>query len=487
MAGFNLSLASFDSGYYVIDDTVDNLDGTFAVTLDVPLTADFARYYAGQAISVIGTTGDGTVELEAGEYTGITIRHQDGTTFPSAQIRARFGDLYGMYGAGSNHYFGIGIGDPTGATNFLSYNADGAGTFLLQAGDGDVTIDDGGISLAGGQGATNSLEWIASDTEKIAGLYAWKSGTQAQTNMGSHSDDGVAIASLSAQGYSPTTFVEVLAIDSNVNNFQNIMRIESDGDSRFYRSDGGDVDWKLDGFLQVGDTTVPVTLGTGDAWFKGGVNIGGVSSAAADGDLNAANDVIAARHVDGAQGVRATGVTTAGWTGDGIEMYLSGEVGRVIGYDRTGTHYLRTELRGDPTVLYEGATAILWVDAGDAYTYAFADYSSSASVTGWSSFTIKEVYYKVVGKTVFVWFYLNGTSNSTSASFRVPYATKDSANNVAQNLCRIRNNSGTPTVGFVNIPQNSNLCTIYRSPDASLAWTASGNKYAIGQFNYQRA
>ena len=57
----------------------------------------------------------------------------------------------------------------------------------------------------------------------------------------------------------------------------------------------------------------------------------------------------------------------------------------------------------------------------DIYTVQLTDFSSASSPTGWSSFNNKFVYYKKLGKTVYVWFYIDGTGSGTGASFSLPF------------------------------------------------------------------
>ena len=111
----------------------------------------------------------------------------------------------------------------------------------------------------------------------------------------------------------------------------------------------------------------------------------------------------------------------------------------------------------------------------------WTEYTDS-TVTGWASFTNKEIYYKKIGKLVFVLFRLNGTSDETFANFTLPYAGTIDINGT----CWGQDDGGTraATIFFVDVS----------IPDVDLYWggsatgfTASGTKAANGQFWYEIA
>jgi hypothetical protein len=112
---------------------------------------------------------------------------------------------------------------------------------------------------------------------------------------------------------------------------------------------------------------------------------------------------------------------------------------------------------------------------------AWTDYSSSSTVTGWSSYTTKRIMYKDIGKTRFVTFLLYGTSNSTAASFTIPTASQ--ANGSVNFIIRVIDNGTEAAAGVGNLADSASTVDCYKSTLA--AWTASGSKLAAGQFNYQ--
>lgn len=124
----------------------------------------------------------------------------------------------------------------------------------------------------------------------------------------------------------------------------------------------------------------------------------------------------------------------------------------------------------------------------DVNSVAWTEYSSVSTITGWSSFTQKGIYYKKIGKLVFVYFHLAGVSNSTSVSFTLPYTSYDtslSGGVYGATLIDASDNSAELTVASkVQLPVNSSTATCYTNMGSG-AWTNSGGKTAIGQFWYE--
>jgi hypothetical protein len=121
----------------------------------------------------------------------------------------------------------------------------------------------------------------------------------------------------------------------------------------------------------------------------------------------------------------------------------------------------------------------------DFYTYPWTDYSASSTITGWSSFTNKEIYYKKIGKLVFVAFQLDGTSNSTSAIFSLPYSATSSGPALRFPV-QSQNNGGVFVFGMGLLDPGSNAVDLRKDPDGG-SYTASGTKSVRGQFWYEAA
>jgi hypothetical protein len=92
--------------------------------------------------------------------------------FDEDTLMVRLGNMEGEYGA-DGKYYGVGIGDYAGG-NYLSYNAETVGEFILRAGNGGVLINKEGITIdtgdySGGFSSRESYKFL-NTTE---GEYFW--------------------------------------------------------------------------------------------------------------------------------------------------------------------------------------------------------------------------------------------------------------------------------------------------------------------------
>lgn len=112
----------------------------------------------------------------------------------------------------------------------------------------------------------------------------------------------------------------------------------------------------------------------------------------------------------------------------------------------------------------------------------WVDHSATSTIVGWSSFTTKQIRYKVFYKAILVDFYLNGTSDSTSVTFTLPTAM---ASVEFLSICRTVNN-GTSNVGRFFIASGGSTVTV-NSDVAGTGWTGSGTKAIQAFFIYETA
>jgi len=112
---------------------------------------------------------------------------------------------------------------------------------------------------------------------------------------------------------------------------------------------------------------------------------------------------------------------------------------------------------------------------------AQANYFSSSTIVGWAASPTGSIFYKKIGKTVFVDFYITGTSNNTATSFTVPYQSRATGSD--RTLFRAVNNSGAPVMAYGYIDPSTAL-VVLTSDLAVSAWTASGTKVIIGSIRY---
>lgn len=128
--------------------------------------------------------------------------------------------------------------------------------------------------------------------------------------------------------------------------------------------------------------------------------------------------------------------------------------------------------------------------ASDLFTVNWTDYAGTSTITGWSSFTSgrKLIYYKKIGKIVFISFLLEGTSNSTAVSFTLPYTAADLEGTglleFGSTGTSIQDNGVVLTVA-TRIRLDGATNTVYMYTNMGTAgWTASGTKSVRGSFWY---
>lgn len=113
------------------------------------------------------------------------------------------------------------------------------------------------------------------------------------------------------------------------------------------------------------------------------------------------------------------------------------------------------------------------------------DYSATSTIVGWSSFTSgwKNIKYRIVGKQMFVLFAFDGTSNSTSVSFTLPFNSINMIRIIGGCYCV---NNGVAVGGYYfNIKDTATVQGF--TGLAAGSWTASGTKTFIGQLFYEIA
>ena len=114
----------------------------------------------------------------------------------------------------------------------------------------------------------------------------------------------------------------------------------------------------------------------------------------------------------------------------------------------------------------------------------WADYSATSTIVGWSSYTTKEIYTKKIGKTVFVAFNIQGTSDSTATTFTLPY-TNTAGISVYNTYMGQDTGGGYAPYSLYLAATGSTV--VFNVAGLSATWTASGAKGIVGQFFYEIA
>ncbi|MBF0510836.1 MAG: hypothetical protein HQL13_00740 [Candidatus Omnitrophica bacterium] len=126
---------------------------------------------------------------------------------------------------------------------------------------------------------------------------------------------------------------------------------------------------------------------------------------------------------------------------------------------------------------------------GDIYSPPsgnWSDYSASSTIVGWSSISSSVILTKKIGKIVFVYFNISGTSNTTTVTFTLPYSCNSNSlywpNGILATTVDRSTNLSVPGKCYMGPGSNTVVCV---SSPIGGAWTASGTKIVQGQFWYQ--
>lgn len=130
-----------------------------------------------------------------------------------------------------------------------------------------------------------------------------------------------------------------------------------------------------------------------------------------------------------------------------------------------------------PTRYYVTGTAPTGLSdqAGATWT----DYSATSTTAGWSGTPTKAISYLIVGKIMFVQFSVQGTSNSTTCSFTIPFTSGNITTAVscyAQDVGVAR-----PTGAIAYCNSSSATINFYTDWAFTSGFTATGTKYVQGQ------
>ena len=112
------------------------------------------------------------------------------------------------------------------------------------------------------------------------------------------------------------------------------------------------------------------------------------------------------------------------------------------------------------------------------------DYSSTSTVTGWAGGYTADIRYSVVGKIVYVRFYISGTSDGSLANFTLPFTPANSAYLYAMAYCVDPGGVGT---SWGSLTYNSGISKFVIAVEDG-AWAPAGaGKIAAGQFFFEIA
>jgi hypothetical protein len=116
----------------------------------------------------------------------------------------------------------------------------------------------------------------------------------------------------------------------------------------------------------------------------------------------------------------------------------------------------------------------------------WTDYSATSTITGWSSYTTKSIFYaRDVKKRVYVQFHIRGTSDTQTVQFTLPYSQQSDVS--LHTAIHVRDNDAWQAgMGYALLGAGGSTVTCYLTGvGGASSWTASGNKAVVGQFWYE--
>ena len=122
----------------------------------------------------------------------------------------------------------------------------------------------------------------------------------------------------------------------------------------------------------------------------------------------------------------------------------------------------------------------------DIYTEVWTDYGGTSTIIGWNPVGLTaNIWYKRVGKLVYVSYYITGTSNAIVSSFTLPHLAMNSTNYKAIGSVQYTNGGFASTIpGRSDLVQNTLTVALY-TDWAGAAWANVNQKTVQGQFVYE--
>ena len=468
--GYDDIAGVYCQGFGAVTTVVDQLDGTTRFQVQMGGAGMYLKQLRkGNAVVNIGAVGDGTIELEAGSTTRIKMRELTGQGTGAGDIRAVIGNMNAYYGTGANDRVGFGFGDYSSG-NYLSYNAAVADEFVLRTGDGGLTLDDTGMEIeAAGSDAWSSkvgIRWAdgvgGASPIRLWGYItgadlAWAKLEAVDKGTGGSGGNHTGIDIFADAGFGKQGQITLRASSDNLDN-ESSMTLHNDDAGADY------IQLATNGYLEILSGNISITEA---------------------GDITAVNNIIAEGGLTAGDG---TGYSSVGIKGintnvSDLAWYASGSLAAIF---RRDTNDDIVWMRYNPAGTLANAAEITFDSSnGDIFSIPWTYYDPSPTIVGWASLSTKHIFYKKIGKTVHVWFAIQGTSNATNAYFYMPFNVRPASGQSFQVMIYAVNNGAVQnTMGRLDIPSSGNQFNMYLNMNAG-GWVASGLKGMRGHFTYE--
>ena len=117
----------------------------------------------------------------------------------------------------------------------------------------------------------------------------------------------------------------------------------------------------------------------------------------------------------------------------------------------------------------------------------WTDFIGGVSIFGWTSFTTAQVYYKKIGKLVFIAFYIDGTSDDVIATFTVPFTAAAAPAAFYSSINVFDNGAAVAGLGIVRVLAGEGTAKCGLDGTAIAGFTNENQKIVTGQFWYEAA
>jgi hypothetical protein len=116
-------------------------------------------------------------------------------------------------------------------------------------------------------------------------------------------------------------------------------------------------------------------------------------------------------------------------------------------------------------------------------TVAWTDYSATSTITGFATYTQKQIFYKRIGTLVFVTYGIGGNSDGVDVRFTLPYTI--GAVNPSISIPIVALNAGSQITTAVCYLQAGGGSAAFFTTIAAGGWTNSSTRAISGQFFYE--
>jgi hypothetical protein len=130
------------------------------------------------------------------------------------------------------------------------------------------------------------------------------------------------------------------------------------------------------------------------------------------------------------------------------------------------------------------STAVANGLAGKVDKTSWIDISTTSTITGFSMFAQRFIFYKIIDNYIFIDFYIEGASNSPSFTFTSPFNNTSGTSKFGSCGYNVNNSLVVQNPARIIINNNSNIVNITLS-FTGVAYTSTGTKACSGQISFK--